>query len=190
MCYSTSICSIRKNCGSANRRPLREFLKEVCDGWFSCPKSRRTFGCGTHIRITESSIRGRTSVDAEFRANAIDPLASGHADGRFDRVSDQKFFSVEVEDVASTTQAMVFLNGRFVGYLNIGDGFADLNLSMRGGIGSRPLPRGAASRFVVPKMVPGFCPAAFSRNKQSVCMKRTKLTGNCPCAFLCAMPTI
>jgi hypothetical protein len=59
---------------------------------------------------------------AEFTATAADPLADGHADWRLDTQTGVRRLSVEVEDVASTTQAMAFVNGRFVGMLNIVNG--------------------------------------------------------------------
>jgi hypothetical protein len=65
---------------------------------------------------------------ADFTATQTDPLADGHADWRLNTVTGQITLSVEVEDVASTTTAFAYVNGRFVGVLNIVNGFADLNL--------------------------------------------------------------
>jgi hypothetical protein len=65
---------------------------------------------------------------AEFTATSNDPRADGHADWRLNTVTGQRTLSVEVEDVASTTQAVAIVGRRSVGVLNIVNGFADLNL--------------------------------------------------------------
>jgi hypothetical protein len=82
---------------------------------------------------------------AELNATAQDPLASGHADWRLDTQTGQRRLSVEVEDVASTNQAYATVNGRFVGVLNIVNGFADLNLDSQNG---NPIPRATTGTVV------------------------------------------
>ncbi len=78
-----------------------------------------------------------SAEDIKFRADlvatSVDPLASGHADWSLDTQNGQRKLSVEVEDVASTTVALAYVNGRFVGVLNIVNGFADLNLDSQQG---------------------------------------------------------
>jgi hypothetical protein len=65
---------------------------------------------------------------ADLMATGADPLASGHADWRLDTQNGQRRLSVEIEDVASTDRVRIIVGRRTIGFLNIVNGFGDLNL--------------------------------------------------------------
>jgi hypothetical protein len=70
-------------------------------------------------------------LEGRLTATAADPLASGTAkwESRPDRIT----FSCEVEDVTTTGDHEVRVNGVTVGFVNVVAGFGDLNMDSRNG---------------------------------------------------------
>jgi hypothetical protein len=65
---------------------------------------------------------------AQLTGTAADPLATGRAIWRLNTETGQRQLDIRVENVSSTSLAMAFVGGRFVGYLIIVNGSASLSL--------------------------------------------------------------
>jgi hypothetical protein len=70
-------------------------------------------------------------LEAELRATQSDPLASGTA--KWEIRPDRVKFSTEVEDVTTSGNHEVRVNGAVIGSVNVVAGFGDLNLDSRDG---------------------------------------------------------
>jgi len=110
----------------------------------------------TSATQTKSGITSIEDVrlEAGLAATVADPLASGTA--RWESLTDRVTFTCEVEDVTTSGNHEVRVNGVVVGFVNVVAGFGDLNMDSRDGdsiptmnVGDRVQVRNPSGRVIL-----------------------------------------
>jgi hypothetical protein len=103
-------------------------------------------GAAALLFTCSSAFAGEVVMVANPRPTEADPTASGRAVWTLDTGSGVKRLSITVQGVQSTYLGFAFVNNRFVGYLLVSDGAAQLNLDSSKG---DPVPRASPGAPVV-----------------------------------------
>jgi hypothetical protein len=100
-------------------------------------------GAAAWLLACSSAFAGEVVMAADLKPTDADPTASGHAVWTLDTGTGVKTLSITVQGVQSTYLARAFVNHRFVGYLLVSDGAAQLNLDSSKGDAVPRVPPGA-----------------------------------------------